>query len=255
MSRVFTMAHRGGSLDYQEHTMRGYYQSTVAHADVLEISIVISKDGTFWCAHDINPNRTSSAITGTKNFSDYTDAEIAAMVQDLPNRGDARFGNDRYYKLSEILAQYGQGTHAVMIDPKYIVGANLTALINYLKTFANYQNIFIGKFFHTGTYVATAFAAEGMISWGYGYEEAITGLKPDGSATTDPLFSATAQYWTMLGLNYEAPASVWSQMMTIAGSKKVVAHICPTADAATTGVSRGAKGIQASGINSVSTKY
>jgi hypothetical protein len=255
-SRVWTMAHRGGSLDYQEHTMRGYYQSTVAHADVIEISLVVSKDGTFWCAHDREPDRTTSglAVAG-KYFSDYTDAEISAMVQNLPNRGDSRFGNDRYYKLSEILAQYGQGTHGVMIDPKYITGTNLTNLINYLKTFANYQNIFIGKFFHTGISIAQLFSNAGMITWGYGYEEAITGLKSDGSATTDPLFSATAQYWTMLGLNYEAPASVWAQMMTIAGSKKVIAHICPTAAAADIGVSKGAKAIQASGINSVSTKY
>lgn len=255
MDRVFTMAHRGGSLDYQEHTLRGYTQSAIAHMDALEISVARTSDGVFIGVHDDTLNRTTSGLAANYRPRDHTLAEILQLRQDLPNRGDPRFTTDRYYTLDELLAIWGQGTHSVFIDPKALTTADRVALIARLKQVTRYQDIFVGKFFHSGTIVADEFAAAGMATWGYAYTEAITGFRSDGQATSDPLLSATAGKWTMLGLEYSAADDIWATALAIANGKKIIGHILPTAAAARAVVAKGARGLQVSGINAVSTAY
>lgn len=243
-SRVFTMSHRGGSLDYQEMSMRGYTQSAIAHADALEFSVARTSDGVFFGLHDDTLNRTTSGLAANYKPGEHTWAEISALQQDLSNRGDTRFTTAPYMKLQDLIDVYGK-SHTIFIDPKVVGSANFPALITTLKTFSDYKNTFVGKYYHTGTSVATLFTNEGMATWGYSYD----GDLDDGST------AATASYWTMLGLTYSSDVAHWNQILSIAGSKKVIGHIVPTVAAADQAVSRGAKGLQVSGINVVSTKY
>jgi hypothetical protein len=255
MDRVFTMAHRGGSNDYQEHTLRGYTQSAIAHMDALEVSLARTSDGVFFGAHDDTLNRTTSGLAANYRPREHTWAEISQLSQTLTNRGDPRFTTDRYYTLDEILAVWGNGTHSIFIDPKALSTADRVALIARLKQVPRYQDIFVGKFFHTGTIIADEFAAAGMATWGYAYAEAITGFRSDGQATGDPLLSQTAGKWTMLGLDYGSSEDIWQTALAIANGKKIIAHILPTAATARAAVAKGARGLQVAGINSVSTAY
>lgn len=255
MSRVFTMAHRGGSADYQEHTMRGYVQSAIAHVDALEFSVARTSDGVFFGAHDETLNRTTSGLAANYKPSEHTWAEISQLRQDLSGRGDPRFTTDRYYTLDEFLAQWGKGSHAIFLDPKVLTPADRVALLDRIKLVPNYRDIFVGKFFHSGVGIADEFAAAGIATWGYAYPEAITGLQPNGQATAAPLLSATVGRWTMIGMDYTASDDVWATTLAIANGKKVIGHIVPNATAAREAVAKGANALQVSGINSVALAF
>jgi hypothetical protein len=249
--RPFVMAHRGGSRDYQEHSMRGYTQCAIVAADALEFSLARTSDGVYFGLHDDTLNRTTSGLAANYKPGEHTWAEISALTQDLSNRGDTRFTTAPYMKLQDLIDTYGS-SHTIFVDPKVIGGTYFNEMITLLKTFKDYKNTFVGKYYHTGTNVADLFSAQGMATWGYSYTGDVTGTNTDGTAYTGVRTSATASKWTMLGLEYSASQAAWDQILSIAGSKKVIAHICPTLATAQEGVAKGAKGIQASGINSVS---
>lgn len=264
--RIWWMAHRGGSADYQEHCTRGYLQCAIAHADVLEMSLVRSSDGVFFGAHDETADRTSSSVRGQNwKFSEHTAAEIEALVQDLPNRGDTRFSTAPYMRLTELVNTWSK-SHSIMLDPKYINTAGRADLYNYIKTIPDYQNRILGKFYHTGIAIANEFHAIGCKVWGYSYTADVGTFNT--SDTTDPnrtftvrpatdssSTAATIGYWDFTGLEWNAEDAVWAAMIQLSGSKKVLAHICPTAAAAAEGVRKKARALQVSGVNSVSTVF
>lgn len=266
MGRIWWMAHRGGSADYQEHCTRGYLQCAIAHADVLEMSLVRSSDGVFFGAHDETADRTSSSVRGQNwKFSEHTAAEIEALVQDLPNRGDTRFTTAPYMRLTELVDTWSK-SHSIMLDPKYINTAGRADLYNYIKTIPDYQNRILGKFYHTGIAIANEFHAIGCKVWGYSYTADVGAFST--SDTSDPTrtfivrpasdsssTAATIGYWDFTGLEWNAEDAVWAAMIQLSGSKKVLAHICPTAAAATEGVRKKARALQVSGVNSVSTVF
>lgn len=243
--RVWWMAHRGGSADYQEHSLRGYVQSAIAHADVLEASIVCSSDNVFFLAHDPTADRTSSSVAGQNwLFSEHTAAEIEALVQDLPNRGDTRFTTAPYMRLTALVDQWAK-SHTLMLDFKNCTTAQRTRGYTYIQTIPDYRNRIMGKFYTTGTVIADEFHAIGCLVWGYSY----TADVDNGVA------AATAAKWDFLGLEYTATQATWNTMLAIANGKKVLGHICPNAAAAQQAVARGAKALQVSGVNSVATVY
>lgn len=253
-TRVWTMGHRGGSLDYQEHSARGYVQSAIAHVDVLEFSVGRTSDGVFFGLHDATLNRTTSGLPSGYLASAHTWAEISTLVQDLPNRGDARFASQPYLRLEDFIAQWAP-THTLMFDPKLINTAGRQALYPILQQIPRYTERVLGKFFHTGTAIADEFHAIGCKAWGYAYEEAITGIRSDGAPTQDPLFSATMGKWDYLGLDYGASAAAWAELVRLAGPKKIIGHIVGTLDQANTAVNKGARALQVSGVNAVAVGY
>jgi len=259
--RVFLMGHRGGSLDYQEHSARGYVQSSIAHMDIMEFSIGCTSDGVFFGLHDREVNRTSSSLgpsaaQGGVDYlpSQHTWAEISALVQDLPSRGDSRFSTQPYMRIEDFVNQW-LPSHTLMFDPKYLSAAQRVNLYAYLASLPDHQRRIMGKFYHTGTQVADDFHAIGCKAWGYAYSEAITGLKSNGTPTTEPLLSATAEKWDMLGQEHSATQAVWTETLRIAGGKKVIGHIVGTAAQAQAAVAKGAHGLQVSGVNAVSAVY
>lgn len=250
-SRVWWMAHRGGSADYQEHSERGYLESARCHADVFEASLVMSSDGVIFLAHDNTANRTSSSVGPSAAnggtdwfFNQHTAAEIEALIQDLPGRGDTRFNTAPYMRLTQLVSRWAK-THTLMLDTKYINTAGRQALYAYIQTIPNYRECIMGKFYHSGTTIADEFHAIGCKVWGYGYTADVN----DGS------YAQTAAKWDLLGLEYTASQNTWNALKSIAGSKKILGHIVPTAQAAQDAVALGAKALQVSGVNSVSTVY
>jgi len=256
IGRVWTMGHRGGSVDYQEHTMRGYVECSINHIDVLEISVAITSDGKILCAHDATADRTSSAVRGQGwRFDQHTWADVQQLVQDLPNRGDPRFTTDRYYLLDEFIEKFS-ATHTLAVDVKNVNTANRRdVLYPRLRQITDYQRRVIGKFFHTGTIVADEFHSFGCKVWGYAYPEAITGLTTAGTPTTDPLLSATAPKWDYLGMEWSASQEVWTETLRIANGKRVVGHIVDSLARADEAYAKGARALQVSGVRAVQAKY
>lgn len=238
------VAHRCGSRNFQDHTLRGATQSAINKVTALEISVAMSSDGVFFGAHDADANRTSPSVGATSwLWSAHTWAEIQALSQTAPVGNDSNFpGPNPYYKLTDFLDAYAK-THTIFIDPKVIATANRPALYAILQSYPDAANTFVGKYYHTGTNVAAEFRAMGMKTWGYGYQSDV-----DGTAGTTQM-STTLASWDWLGMDYGASAAAWA---TVVGyGKPVLVHIAPTWAAAQTGLGYGAVGVMASGVNEV----
>lgn len=257
--KTFVMAHRGGSLDYPEMTMRAYTQAVSLGCTGLEFSVARSSDGVFFGLHDATLNRTSpslgpDAAGGGADVlpSQRTWAQIQALNVVV---GDAAgFGPQPYMKLSDLVAAYGP-SHTIFIDPKVVGNANIPDLIAYLKTIPDYANTFVGKYFHTGfVEVGRVFRAAGMKTWGYYYPDdlAAAGL-PSGSTKKAVSIAETAVEWDYLGLSWDATDAAWAEVK--AYGKPVIGHITPNLAAAQEAFRKGASGVMASGIRSVMSGY
>lgn len=256
-SRVWTMGHRGGSVDYQEHSPEGYLNCAINHVDVFEFSVGITKDKKFFGIHDGTFSRTSSSVASTVKTTDLTWAEVQALAQDLPGRADTRYGTSRYMGLDEFIERWSP-SHTLMFDPKLISSADRPALYSRLQQIPDYRRRVLGKFYSTGTTIADEFAAIGVGSWGYSYEADVGALDANGNfvVRTDPnSAAATANKWKYLGLDYGASDKAWAAMRAIAGDKKIIGHICPSVSAARSAVDKGAKALQVSGVRAVSAAY
>ncbi len=74
--KPLSIAHAGGEVDYPHSTLFGYGESVKAGADVLEMDVQLSKDGTLMIIHDLTVDRTTE---GTGNVADMTAAELQAL--------------------------------------------------------------------------------------------------------------------------------------------------------------------------------
>jgi hypothetical protein len=247
LDKPFVMAHRGGSLDYAEMSMRGYTQSVALGATGLEFSVARTSDGVFFGLHDADLNRTSPSV-GTTSFKpgEHTWAEISQLVQVVGN-ADTAFGPQPYMKLEDMLNTYAN-SHTIFIDPKVVGNANIGPLIEYLQTFPDYKNTFVGKYFHTGfVEVGRKFRAAGMKTWGYYYQDdMVTSYAGTPKATN---IQTTNGEWDFLGMEWNAPQAAWDEILSY--GKPVIGHIVPNLSAAQTAFNKGASGVMASGIRSV----
>lgn len=249
VSRFFegmaVIAHRCGSVNYMEHTLRGATQSAAQGVTGLEISLGITSDGVFIGLHDQYLDRTTPGVPSANyNPQLHTWAEIQALQQTAPVGNNATWGAGPYpyYRLENFLDAYAR-SHTIFIDPKYIPTANRPALYALLNSYPNPKDTFVLKYYHTGTAIADEATAQGYKSWGYGYQADV-----DGTAGTTQM-STTQAKWTWLGMDYNANAAAWATVKSY--NKPVIGHIAPTAAAATTLINYGAAGIMASGVDQV----
>lgn len=238
------MAHRGGSLDYSEHSARGFTQCVMLGVDVLEFSVARTSDGVWFGLHDDTLNRTTPELAANYKPAEHTWAEISQLTQVVPSGGDSNFPRQPYMKLGDLSVYFG--SHTIFIDPKVIGSANIPALFTYLKTFPNWADTFVIKYFHSATWLADMARTAGFKSWGYYY---VT----DMDGTNSPQIGTTAGSWDYLGLEYSASQTYWDQIK--AYGKPVIAHIVPTATAAASAFAKGADGLQISGVRAVMAVY
>lgn len=239
------IAHRCGSANFMEHTLRGATQSAIADVSALEISVACSSDGVIFGLHDADLNRTTPSLGATSVLaSSQTWAQIQALSQTAPVGNDATWGAGPYpyQKLTDFLDAYA-ASHTIFIDPKVLTATQRqTILYPILQSYPNYQDTFVGKYFHTGTSVAAEFKAMGCKTWGYGYQGDVDG-------TNSPQMATTQSSWDWLGMEYGATAAAWATVVSY--NKPVLVHITPTWAAAQAGLANGAAGIMASGVNQV----
>jgi glycerophosphoryl diester phosphodiesterase len=220
---TFYAAHRGGSADWPEMSLRAYTNAVAWGAGALEISANRTADGVWVAVHDQTLVRTSPGAPNTP-VGDMTWAE----VQEWTNSGEP------YARLETILDAYGS-SHVMFLDPKY-GGWDMTGFLDLILDHMPPENVVI-KFFHDASTVANAAHARGLLTWGYYYQD---------SADQIPF---TSQYWDFLGMDYQANQDSWD--LALATGKKVAGHIIPDAAAAATAITKGASGLVVSGVTLV----
>ncbi len=233
-----TWAHRGGSVSYPEMSLHGYTQSVARGYGVLEVSLARTSDGVWFGLHDKTTDRTSGGTYG--NASSQTWAQVQAQ-QIVIGPGAAQ----PYMRWSEIVAAYG-ATHILVVDPKYALGSYRTEFLDMVDRDLGPTKAII-KFSGGGsgaTALSTAAIARGYQTWGFFYAtDASAAQGGSGSLQT------WGPYWTMIGMDYTASQAVWDEALAL--GKPVIGHIAPSQSAYNTAMSKGASGVQVSGVGVV----
>lgn len=225
--RMVYWAHRGGSLDWSEMTLRAYTNAIWWGVKVLEVSVWLTDDDVFVANHDEDLDRTT-ALNG--NVSAYDWSELEGEPVTVPVAGGVLM------RLEELLDTYGQ-THVLVIEDKTY--ANMTAMLDLIEAHIPdaTDRVIIKSTGAGSTTFPIAAHARGFKTWGYFY---------DGEASTQ---SAKMTNYDYLGLNYNASSGNWTTMLTY--GKPVFAHVVPTAVDAAAAIAKGAVGLQCSKVTEI----
>jgi hypothetical protein len=223
-------AHRGGSLNFSEMTMRAYTNALWHGTKILEYSAQRTSDGVFVGFHDATVDRTT-ALSG--NVSAFTWAQLNGVAVDAPLADGGTVS-----RLEDLLDTYGQ-THVLFIEDKTY--ANLNALMALIEAHVpNPTQHVVLKFSGPGSGgFADLARARGYTTWAsYGQSDA-------------PGFS-DASHFDILSMDVTADATSWGQIVAL--GKPMWGHIIDTTAAAATATGRGAKGLMTSGVLAVVPK-
>ncbi|NRD27112.1 glycerophosphodiester phosphodiesterase family protein [Frigoribacterium sp. VKM Ac-2836] len=240
-ARPATVAHRGGSLDWPEMSMFAYRRSVEAGVDGLEMSLARTSDGVWFGLHDETLDRTS----GTTGFvaSEHTWAEVERQRISAAETSDPTQSDQPYARFDEIVREFGR-EHALFVDPKYVAARFYPELFEIARTqlgTADLTQTLVGKGYCTQTEWGDLVRAEGCQTWGYYYADEL--------ADDPELLTRTSGSWTLLGLDWSAPAATWATMA--ATGKPVYGHIVPDLADAHTALDQGAVGLVVSGVAEV----
>jgi hypothetical protein len=145
---------------------------------------------------------------------------------------------------SQLVAKYGK-THIIVADPKYA--------LSYQTEFLNMVNNDLGptraiiKYSGVGSGAAalsTAAQALGFQTWGFFYATDASASQGGSGA-----LQTWAGSWTLLGMEYGASQAIWNE--ALAFGKPVIGHIAPNQAAYNTAMTKGASGVQVSGVGVV----
>ncbi len=234
-----TWAHRGGSVSYPEMSLYAYTQSVARGYGALEVSLARTSDGVWFGLHDQSTDRTSGGTYG--NASTQTWAQVQAQNIVIGATGAPQ----PYMRWEELIAAYGK-SHVFIVDPKYALGSYRTEFLDMVDRDLGPTKAII-KFSGGGsgaTALSTAAIARGYQTWGFFYAT-------DASATQGGSGSLQTwgPYWTMIGMDYTASQAVWDEALAL--GKPVIGHIAPSQSAYNTAMSKGASGVQVSGVGVV----
>ncbi|MDO4901452.1 glycerophosphodiester phosphodiesterase family protein [Actinomyces sp.] len=206
------IAHRGGSADWPEMSLRAYSESVSRNVPALEFSLNLTADGVPVGVHDRNLQGVDASAPNT-DVAKMTWAEVRRYT----TRGEP------FIRLEDLQAAYGDD-HVLLVDPKH-------SAVEY-QTYLPWLNPdhTILKYFGNALWLAKIWRKAGFRTWGYVYEEHIT----SGQAAT------WAPHWDLLGVPWHATESAWE---TARGyGVPIIGHICNGQQALDTCFSRGAIG-------------
>jgi len=237
-------AHRGGSTNWPEMSLRAYTQAVTRGFDCLEVSLARTSDGVWFGLHDASINRTSGT-TGLPNASSMTWADVQNYQINTPP-GNPGYGPAPYMRLEELVDAYGK-THILMVDPKNQAGnsANLTELLDYMDAHGG-PDRWIAKFVGNASVWLNLAKARGYERWVAFYEPDTTYGGGTGLATC-----IANGYATLLGMDYTAASGAWTEVTSY--GLPVMGHVCPTQAAVNQCFTYGAWGAQVSGVSAVDT--
>lgn len=234
----FTVAHRGGSLDWPEMSMEAYRNAVSAGVNALEISLARTSDGVWFGLHDETLDRTS----GTSGFvaAEHTWKEVGQHRISAAETNDPRQAPQPYLRFEELVAAYGS-THTIFVDPKVVPPEHFGELFALMGTVDHPTNTFVAKGYCTAREWPVDARGRGYRTWGYYY---------GAELASDPaLFASTRDRWSWLGLDYNGGEEAW-RTLTASGSP-VLAHIVPSRAAADQALRLGADGMVVSGVREV----
>lgn len=238
--RPMYSAHRGGSYDWPEHSLRAYTQAVGRGYGCLEVSLARTLDGVYVCNHDADINAVVYGnYSGLPPISEMTLADVKSYQIRGPVNHRER-APEPFMTLEELLDIYGQ-THVFMIDPKTIASGNYDTLLDFLDARGG-NTRFIGKWVGSNVTWTDKLAARGYERWGAFYAS-------DWSTGGSGFPSSFAAQYTMLGLDYNASQAHWDEIR--AADLPVIGHVCESVAAVDTARSKGADGFQVSGIEAV----
>lgn len=223
---IIYWAHRGGSADWSEMTMRAYTNAIWWGAEVLEVSCRQSNDGVFIMSHDNTMDRTTA---DTSTISTTNSSLLLGVPVDTPITGGT------VGRLEDLLESYPDVV--ILADRK--AQGNMTNFFNILKTVPDWQEHVVIKF--DGQWDKTtgsAAYAQGFKTCAYLYD----------TNYVDHLESILP-YTDYLGLNYNASQTIWDEFVST--GKILWGHVCPNQSAANTAIAKGASIIQCSGVKAI----
>jgi hypothetical protein len=228
-------AHRGGSADYPEHSLRAYTQAVIEGFGCLEVSVQRTSDGVFVANHDPT---IDSVVFGGGTFppiSSMTWEELSEK-RIKPPSGHPERKPEPFIRLEDLVNAYG-ASHILMVDPKNIGSGNYPALLDFMDEHGG-PTRWIGKWVGSNPSWSSGLRARGYKGWGAFYN------------SDDPNMVAEAQdQWDILGFNYGAPQEDWDFILSF--GKPVYAHVCPDQASVDGAIAKGASGAQVSGIEHV----
>ena len=231
----FTWAHRGGSASYPEMSLYAYTQAVVRGYGVLEVSLGRTSDGVWFGLHDSTTDRTSGGTFGSASSQTWAQIQTQQIVI-------GPGASQPYMRWEEIVAAYGN-THILVIDPKYALGSHRTEFLNMVANDLNPDRVII-KYSGGGssaTALSTAAQALGFETWGFFYaEDASAGQGGNGNLQT------WGPYWTLIGMAHGASQAIWNEALAL--GKPVIGHIAANQTAYDTAMTKGAVGVQVSGV-------
>ena len=234
----FTVAHRGGSLDWPEMSLEAYRNSVALGVNALEISVARTVDGVWFGLHDETLDRTS----GTSGFvaAQHTWKEVQAFRITAAETNHRSQAPQPYLRFEDLVAAYGR-THTIFVDPKVVPVSHFGELFALMAAVKHPAETFVAKGYCTAQAWPVDAQARGYTTWGYYYGSEI-GADPT-------MLPTTKDRWTWLGLDVGASAEQW-QAFTATG-KPVLAHIVRSRDAADQSTTNGAQGLVVSGVREV----
>lgn len=204
--------------------MRAYTNAVAHGAGALEVSTHRTKDGVWVLAHDEKLQRVDPSAPNTP-LSQMT----WEQVKQYTTKGEP------IMRVEDYLDAYGS-SHVTVLDPKFSA-AQWSELALLLPSDAKSRVIW--KMSADATWLSDQWRAAGWKCWGYMYEQHVT----NGEGRS------WAPHWDYIGIPYEASATSWGVAKTF--GKPVWGHICPTKDAYTQALQKGAAGCMVSGVQQV----
>lgn len=241
-------AHRGGSYDWPEGSLRAYTQAVIRGYGALEVSVNRTSDGVYAVVHDADIERVIfSPDTGLPPVASMTWAEIQAY--ELAGPVYFRERAPEPFERLETIANTYKASHVFMVDPKATDTSHYTELLDLLDSLAGTvagnpggNTRFVGKYVGDNVAWSDALAARGYESWGAYFDtDWVTG----GAGFP----SASADQWTLLGLNFDASSAHWTEIK--ATGKKVIAHGCTFPADVAAARAKGADGFMVGGIEQI----
>jgi Glycerophosphoryl diester phosphodiesterase family len=230
------MAHRGGSADYPQMSLRAYTQAAVEGFGCLELPGGRTLDGVIFGSGDNGTLNEEAGIPGNDLvIADMTWAEVQAYTIAPPSQHPER-QRQPFMRIEELVEAYGP-THIIMFDPKTINSSYYPQILDYMDANGG-PDRWLGKWVGSNQTWSDALHARGYTAWGAFYDS-------DDQA----MVTAAQVQWDLLGFNYGASQTDWDFILSF--GKPVYAHVCPTQVAVDTGVAKGAVGAQVSGIEAV----
>lgn len=201
----FVVAHRGGSVSWNEHTEKAYTNAVAYGVDALEISCARSTGGVWFGLHDKSFERLGGPSTPA---SEMNWADIQSAMKGT---------NFMPARLDWLLEKYGS-SHVIVFDPKY----EAARTDEYLKILAPYKDRVILKFSADASWLFDIWKKAGFTTWGYAY----------GAWKTEH-----PDHWTkfltdknidILSFEWSASKALWDEVK--ATGKPITSHI-PSAKA------------------------